>query len=194
MMTLSQLLLPAPADLSARVADALADENVVLQGGGIAFPAGGWRLLSAAVGRHLAGLLDVGILDILVGAWNKSHELGAQLEKSRSSPDKDFFLPLAEHKIASKHQPYLALHKDGQEIGRLPFTVSLELVLQGAVLRIRNGTIHDAETGQIKGKGSIRCGGAIIVEKDLKAISLPGTMPVGLGGGANAPARLARAS
>ena len=53
MMTLSQLLLPAPADLSARVADALADENVVLQGGGIAFPAGGWRLLPAAVGRHL---------------------------------------------------------------------------------------------------------------------------------------------
>jgi hypothetical protein len=194
MMTLSQLLLPAPADLSARVADALADENVVLQGGGIAFPAGGWRLLPAAVGRHLAGLLDVGILDILVGGWNKSHELGAQLEKSRSSPDKDFFLPLAEHKIASKHHPYLALHKDGQEIGRLPFTVSLELVLQGAVLRIRNGTIHDAESGQIKGKGSIRCGGAIIVEKDLKAISLPGTMPVGLGGGANAPARLARAS
>ena len=62
------------------------------------------------------------------------------------------------------------------------------------MLRIRNGTIHDAETGQIKGKGSIRCGGAIIVEKDLKAISLPGTMPVGLGGGANARARLARLS
>jgi hypothetical protein len=195
MVTLSEFLLPTPGALAARLTDALADEGVVIRAGGIgriAIP--GWRMLPGTVARHLPGMLDISLLDVLVGAWNASHALGQELEKSRKSPGKDIFLQLAEHKITSKHQPYLALVKDGQEIGRLPFTVSVELTLQGAVLRIRDGVVEEVQTGRIKGKGTVKCGRAILVEKELQPISVPGVMPVGLRGAPTGSTSLARAS
>ena len=182
------------------MADALADEGVVVQAGGVKAPhifgGPGWRMLSSAAVQHIAGLLDISFVNVLVGAWNKSFAVGQQIEKSLKSPGKDLFLQLAEHKITSKHEPHLALLKDGQEIGRLPFSVSLELVLQGAVLRIRDGEIKEIETSRIKGKGSLKCAGATLIDKELQPISLPGTLAVGLKVATPSPApdRLSRAS
>ena len=179
MLTVNQLLLPPEAALANLVKDAIADEGMSLTGGGIkSFPMLGWRMMPAAVARHLAGLLDIELADILVGAWNKAHGLRQQIEKSVKTPGKEVFLQLAEHKITSTHQPYIALLKDGREIARLPFSVSLELVLQGAVVRILDGAIQEIQTGKIKGKGTVKCGGAILVEKELQPIAIPGTLQV----------------
>ena len=196
MVTLSQFFLPAPG-LATRMADALADEGFALQPGGVSrLPIPGWGMLSDAALRQIESLLNISIQDILVGAWNKSFTVGQQLEKSLKSPGKDIFQQLAEHKITSKHEPYLTLLKDGQEIGRLPFSVSLELVLQGAVLRIRDGEIKEIQTGRIKGKGTLKCGGATLVDKELQSISLPGQLAVGLKPASlqPAPSPLARVS
>jgi hypothetical protein len=124
-------------------------------------------------------LLDIGFGDILVGAWNKSYALRQQLQKSAKSPEKDFFLELVEHKIKSTHDPYIALLKNGQEIGRLPFSISLELVLQGAVLRIRDGSVREVQTGQLKCKGVVKLAGATLIEKQLSPVNVPGTFEVG---------------
>ena len=176
MVTVNQWLLPAEVELANRIKEALADEGVGLKGGG--FPLLGAGMMPAAIARHLAGLLDIGMADVLLGAWNKSHGLRQQLEKSANAPGKEMFLQLAEHKITSTHQPYIALMKDGQEMGRLPFSVSLELVLQGAVVRILDGAIQEIQTGKVKGKGTVKCAGAILVEKELQPIAIPGTIQV----------------
>ncbi|MET1082368.1 MAG: hypothetical protein ABWY12_04840, partial [Burkholderiales bacterium] len=75
-------------------------------------------------------------------------------------------------------------------------SLSLELVLQGAVLRIRDGEIKEIETSRIKGKGSLKCAGATLIDKELQPISLPGTLTVGLKVATPSPApdRLSRAS
>jgi len=135
-------------------------------------------MMPAALARQLAGLLDIGLGDILVGAWNTSYGLRQHIEKSAKSPGKDVFLQLAEHKISSTHKPYIGLLKDGREVARLPFAVSLELVVQGAVVRILDGTIQEVQTGKIKGKGTVKCGTAILVQKELQPIAIPGTVNV----------------
>jgi hypothetical protein len=179
MMTLSQLLLPAQDELVDRITDALADEGVAIKSGGVGkLPMLGWKMMPGAIAGQLAGLLDIGLDDILVGGWNKSFAIRQQLQKSLKTPGKDNFLQLAEHKIKSTHAPYVALIKDGREVGRLPFSVAVELVLQGAVLRIRDGAIREVQTGQIKGKGSVQCAGATLIEKDLQTIKVPGTITI----------------
>ena len=179
MFTVSELLLPAEADLARRIKDVLADEGIGLTGGGLgSLPALGWGMMPGALARQLAGLLDIGLADILVGAWNSAHGLRQQIEKSAKTPGKELFLQLAEHKITSTHKPYIGLLKDGREIARLPFAVSLELVLQGAVVRILDGAIQEIQTGKIKGKGTVKCGGAILVQKELQPIAIPGTLQV----------------
>lgn len=63
-------------------------------------------------------------------------------------------------------------------MGRLPFSVSLELVLQGAVVRILDGAMQEIQTGKIKGKGTVKCGGAILLDKELPSMDIPGTLHV----------------
>ena len=177
MVTLNQFLLPAEAELTDRLKEALADEGVAVQTGGMGkLPMLGWRMMPGAIARQLSSLLDIGLSDILVGGWNQWRALRQHLQKSLKTPGKDVFLQLTEHKIKSNHEPYVALLKNGQEIARLPFTVSVELAIQGAVLRIRDGSIHEVQTGKIKGKGSVKCAGALIIEKELQPITVPGTL------------------
>ena len=136
-------------------------------------------MMPKAIVGQLSGLLDIGLGDILVRGWNKSYTLRQQLQKSAKTPGKEIFLQLVEHKIKSTHEPYVALLKNGQEVARLPFSISVELTLQGAVLRIRDGAVREIQTGQIKGKGSVKLGGATLIEKELEPIGVPGTFEVG---------------
>jgi hypothetical protein len=177
MVTLNQFFLDGQTDLTAQIKNALAEQDLGLKAGGAAMLA--WGSMPKAIVGQLSTLLDIGFADILVGAWNKSYAVRQQLQKSSKAPDKDFFLQLVEHTIKSTHDPYVALLKNGQEVGRLPFSISLELVLHGAVLRIRDGAVRDVQTGQIKGKGSVKLAGVTLIEKTLSPISVPGTFEVG---------------
>lgn len=177
MVTLSQFFLEGQTDLTAHLRGALSRQDVAVKVGGGAMLA--WRMMPKAIGEQLSVLLDIGLGDVLIGAWNKSYALRQQLQKSKTMPDKDLFVQLVEHKIKSTHEPYVALLKNGQEVGRLPFLVSVEIALQGAVLRIRDGKIREVQAGQIKAKGSVKLGGATLIEKELAPIAVPGTFEVG---------------
>ena len=55
----------------------------------------------------------------------------------------------------------------------------MELVLQGAVLRIRDGRVREVQAGKIKSKGSVKLYGATLIEKELTTLTVPGTFEVG---------------
>jgi hypothetical protein len=177
MVSLNEFFLDGQTDLTGHIRHALAKKDAAARAGAAQMLT--WRLMPDAVAEQLAVLLNIPLSDILIGAWNKGHALRQQLQKSAKTPDKDFFLQLVEHKVASTHEPYVALLRNGQEVGRLTFTISVELVLQGAVLRIRDGRVREVQTGQIKGKGTVKLYGATVIEKELAAIKVPGTFEVG---------------
>jgi hypothetical protein len=178
MVTLNELLLPAADDLADRIKDALAQKGVSAKGDLEKYPMFGWKMMAEALGRRLGELLDIKIIDILVGAWNKSFTLRQQMDKSRATPGKDVFVQLSEHKITSTHVPYIALMKNGQEIKRLRFPVAVEIVLQGAVVRIRDGGIQEVQTGKVKVKGTVKCETVLLAQKELQPIAIPGTFQV----------------
>ena len=181
MVTITSLLLPPQSELASAIKKTLDEEGVaVAAGGGPSLSLAALRLMSGALAQQLTGMLDqIGLADILVGAWNKAFAVRQQLEKSAKSPGKELFLQLAEHKITSAHKPYVALMKDGHELGRVPFSVSLEFTLQGAVLRLLDGKIREIQTGKVvKGKGTLKCGPLLLVEKEIQPVQIPGTIPV----------------
>jgi hypothetical protein len=180
MVTLGHFFLSGQGHLAERIKDALAKDGVALTGGGGgAFAMPGWRMMPKAIAGQLSTLLDISLPDILIGGWNKSYAVRQQVQKSAKTPSHEMFLRLMEHTITSTHAPYLALLENGKEVARLPFSISIELVLQGAVLRILDGAIREIQTGQIKAKGSVKCGGAILIEKDFQPIKGLGTMEAG---------------
>ena len=179
MLPLVDLLLPDEDVLADQIKDALSKKHMAVTTGGTAtLAAFGLRAMSGALARNLKSLLQIDVTDVFLTAWNKSATLRQYLEKSARTPGKEIFLQLAEHKITSTHRPHVALMKDGAEIGRVEFEASIELVLQGAVLRLLDGAIQDVQTGRVKGKGTVKCLGAIIVQKEIEQTAIPGTLKI----------------
>ena len=65
---------------------------------------------------------------------------------------------------------------DGVEIGKVPFTASIEMALQGVVLRLRDGKVQDIQTGRVKGKVILKCFGAVILRREIDQMPIPGTI------------------
>ena len=78
----------------------------------------------------------------------------------------------------SNHEPHVALMKDGVEIGKVPFEASIELVMHGVVLRLRDGEIQDIQTGRVKGKALLKCFGAVVLRKEIEQMAIPGTIRI----------------
>ena len=177
MLPLVDLLMPDDEVIADNIKEALDRRNLALTTGE-SLAAFGLGAMSGALATHLKTLLTIDVGNIFLGAWNKSVTLRQQLERSAHSPGKDIFLQLAEHKIDSKHSPYVALMKDGAEIARVEFETAIELVLQGAVLHLRDGAIQDVQTGKVKGKGVVKCFGAVILQKEIEGKAIPGTLTI----------------
>ena len=179
MLPLVDLIMPDEEEAAERIREAMARRRLAIAAGGTeTLAAFGLRAMSGALARNLKPLLQIDLSDIFITAWNKSGTLRQHLEKSAHAPGKEIFLQLAEHKIASTHRPHVSLMKDGAEIARVEFEIAIELVLQGAVLRLLDGAIQEVQTGRVKGKGTVKCFGAVIVDKAIQPTAIPGTLKI----------------
>lgn len=140
-----------------------------------------WRIVRSQIPDQLEKLLDIDGVAILVGAWNKARELRKYRDATKYPADDVVVVPLAKHKIESKHQPYLELAVDGQVIGKVHFGIDLALNLEGIELTIQGGRIKKIKTGRTLGAGTFKCEGAILYNVDQKLVSLPGVIDLGEG-------------
>jgi hypothetical protein len=140
-----------------------------------------WRIVRSQIPEHLGKLLDIDGVDILIGAWNKARELRKYRDPTKYPPDDVIVVPLAKHKIESKHRPYLELSIDGRGVGRLHFNVDLALTLEGVELTVQGGRIKKIKTGRVLGTGTLKCEGALLHSIDRPLASLPGVIDLGEG-------------
>jgi hypothetical protein len=139
-------------------------------------PAINWTLAFSGIMDKVNDLLDVGIPDILVLAWNKHGMLRKYLDKGKYPPNETVMAHLAEHTIKSVHQPYIEIWISDRNLGKIDFNINLTLTIKGAILKIQDGSIKEICTGSCKGKGILSCEEFIIIEKETESISLPGSI------------------
>jgi hypothetical protein len=140
-----------------------------------------WRMVRSQVPDELGKLLDVDGTDVLIGAWNKARELRKYRDTAKYPPEDVVIVPLAKHKIESKHRPYLEVSVDGHGMGRLHFEADLALTLEGVELTIQGGRIRKIRTGRTVGTGTLKCEGAVLHSIEKRLASLPGTIDLGEG-------------
>ena len=177
MLPLVDLFMPDEEVLAASIKEALAKKGLSLTTGE-SLPGFGVGAIAGSLAGHVRALFPNDLGQLFLGAWNNSVTLRQYLEKSAQSPGKEIFLQLSEHKIESKHQPRVALMKDGVEIASVPFEASIDLLLQGVVLRLRDGAVQDIQTGRIKGKAVLKCFGAVVLRKEIEPTAIPGTIRI----------------
>lgn len=140
-----------------------------------------WPVLSVKLEESIADLLNTGIPDIFLRAWNKYKILLKYLDREKYPPDQTFLVTLSEHTIQSEHHPYLEIYINEKSIAKIEFSIALSLKLNGIILKIRNGKIMEILTGTCKAKGSVTCEDIPVMEKESETFALPGSIKLGDG-------------
>ena len=140
-----------------------------------------WGGVLHNIRERFEALLDVPLSDILVGAWNKYRILLKYVDKEKYPPEEVIMVPLVDHTIESEHHPYLEFLLNEKSIGKIEFQITIAVTLEGFVLKIQDGRIREILTGNCKGKGTIQCENAVLLERESAPISLPGSIDLGAG-------------
>jgi hypothetical protein len=181
-LTLGSILLSGATKFSERMGsgmDAGAEAREIKEALANAAPGLPLGTVLDGIGRAVQDLLDVPVSDILVGAWNRSRDLKAAIEKTRASDDATELVPLLGHTITSEHRPSVEIVKDEVAIARLVFPLRLEFRLEGVVLRVRKGRISEILAGTVKVKATMKFGDFVVFDKALAPISIPGALMLG---------------
>jgi hypothetical protein len=131
-----------------------------------------WR----SICEKVLDLLDVSLIDVLVGAWAKHREIMKQLRASATDPTRTLLVHLGRHSITSNHRPSIEVRLEGHVVADVAFPVEVEFELSALVLILRGGTVREIRTGEIKGKGTVKLEHAVIMKRELAPIRLPGTI------------------
>lgn len=130
----------------------------------------------------LPELLDIKLVDIISGAWNKARELTKYTDEKKYPPDQVILTQLAEHTVRSDQHPYVEILVNDQPVGeRVVFDLSITLTLKGVVLKIQNARIKAVKTGSCQAKGKIELWKMVLVEGTLGPYQLPGAIDLGEG-------------
>ncbi|MCX6245992.1 MAG: hypothetical protein NTU98_14965 [Bacteroidetes bacterium] len=142
---------------------------------------GNWPLASKNIEEKIGDLLNVGIPDILLGAWKKYQGVRKYLDREKYPPDESYLVSMGEHTVKSEHHPYIEIIINETFKSRLDFEISLSLDLEGIILKIQDGKILEILTGSCKGKGIVKCENFVILEKESGSFPLPGSIKLGDG-------------
>ena len=114
-------------------------------------------------------------------AWRKYGALAEYTDPSRHPPEEVALVPLADHTVRSDHHPYLEVLIDDRPIGKITFDITLAVTLRGFELKLQGGKIKAIQTGSWQGKAGVALEKAVIYEKTLDEIRLPGSIDLGEG-------------
>jgi hypothetical protein len=136
-------------------------------------------LVSNAVEAEMGNLLDISLVGVMLRAWKKYELIRKYLGKDATKSSEAVLVPLLEHTIESSHDPYIQVSRGNVPILKITFSVSLEILIEALVLKLRSGRIQEIATGQFTASGTLKCESVTIVEKVCQPLNLPGRFAIG---------------
>ena len=133
-----------------------------------------WTATVPDLTEKIADLLDIKIPEIWLASWKKQLEIRETIQDSIESPDKTFYVELAEHTINSEHRPYIEISLKEAVVKKFEFVLSAIFKLKGFVLKIKDGAINEIQTGNCRVEGSLKYQDLTLAKKELSPIKLPG--------------------
>ena len=106
----------------------------------------GQAQLVAEVSRAIGGLVNLDVVEVLVGGWRKHRALRASAERTKANPGGTEQVELASHRITTTHRPYLDINVNGAKVATVHFDLGLTLDVDTMI-----GTVHRARLVAIQG-------------------------------------------
>lgn len=138
-----------------------------------------WVKITPDLVKNLGELLNIKIPDIFISSWEKGKAIQDALSESEQSPEKTIEIELADHTIESVHKPCIEIRIKGiPQPKKINFTVKVSFELKGFILKIRNGSICEIQSGSCEITGTFKCENILIAEKKSEKIKLPGSIVI----------------
>jgi hypothetical protein len=138
-----------------------------------------WSAIAGELRARAPELLNVDLMGLVTGAWEKYRVLSELAEESRSQKETEFF-PLMDHTIHAETHPYLEV-RIGSFTSTIILDVSADLELKGLTLKIKNGRITSIESGCCEGRGEVKYKQLTLLNPQFDPVELPGRVNLGAG-------------
>lgn len=140
-----------------------------------------WLAFLRSEARRWPELLQVDLMAIIAGAWNRHQDLQKYADRSRYAPGETIQVALTEHSIRSQHHPHIDILIDNVKQGELRFDVDLTLKVKGLMLRIRDGRIRSMQLAECQAGGEVKLEGFRIARQKTRAIAIEPEIDFGKG-------------
>ncbi|MGA9575135.1 MAG: hypothetical protein WBS20_14450 [Lysobacterales bacterium] len=139
------------------------------------------KLLDSLVSKAKDQILDIPLLDIMLGGWIKLRKIQAYATDEKLQSGATYKHTLSEHKVASNHSPRIELLVFDKKVTEVTIDIELALVLARVNLMITKGRIMEVRISGCKAKASLSCRKHKILEKESEDIDFPASIKLGNG-------------
>jgi hypothetical protein len=124
-------------------------------------------------------LLDINVVDVLVGGWKTHQDVRRQLQLTATDPSLTAVVHLAHHTIDSSHAPSIELRAQGRKVLALSFPMELAFEIDAVELTLRGGRVREIRPGAIKVQGTVKLENAVLLQRESSPLVLPGRITIG---------------
>ena len=139
------------------------------------------NLVNSLVTTATARLLDISLIDIMLGAWTKMSALQEFATDENLKSTKPHKFQLSEHKITSNHSPKIELFVYDKKVAEVTVDITLTLVIAKVNLMIKLGRIMEIRIDSCQAMGKISCRGQKIFEKKSTELNISSSIKLGDG-------------
>lgn len=130
--------------------------------------------------RAIARVLDIGLVDVLAGAWASWEELAAPARRSLDVPGVTEIVEIVDHRISSSHRPRVDVVLDGRRIGQIALAIDAAIEVHALRAVVANGRVTALRSGRADVEAVLSVEG-MEVARAGRAVEL--SFEVGLGAG-----------
>jgi hypothetical protein len=130
----------------------------------------------SGMAERVLDLLDINVIDVLVGGWKGHREVRRELRQTRDDPSCTALVTLARHAIESTHTPSLEVRAQGKKVFDLSFPLELTFEIEAVALKIRGGAIREARPGAVTVRGTLKLENSVLLQREHAPFKLPGTI------------------
>jgi hypothetical protein len=134
------------------------------------------RQVAVVAGR----LLDLDVVDLLVGGWRKHAALVAAARRTLAAPGGEEVVDLVSHRIRSTHRPDVAVLVDGVRVAKVDFELTVVFEVGALVAVVRAGRLVALRGGRC-GLGATLTAEGVLLVRQHQRFDLGARLSLGAG-------------
>jgi hypothetical protein len=127
-----------------------------------------------------SGVLDLDVVDLVVGGWRKHAALVEAARRTLAVPGTEQVVDLASHRITSVHRPYLTVLVDDVQVAKVDFELTVVFDVKALVAVVRAGRLVALRGGQCEVAATFAAEG-ILLAQQRRQLDLNARLPLGAG-------------